>query len=117
MREQVRNRIVAVINRNCYWFKVVPEEEARGMLCTGPIEELAYNCEDIVVRVSRNHNRYRKGDIFILHAADICEAILYLSSDRSFALRAGDGTLTVSDVEKIIVSATFGATVPDLFEY
>lgn len=117
MREQIRNRIVAVINRNCYWLQVVPEEEARSILCTGLIQELAYNPEDIVLRVTRNHNRYRKGKVFTIPASAISETIARLSSDRNFAARATEGAFTVSDVERILVSATNGAMVPDLFEY
>lgn len=117
MREQIRNRIVAVINRNCYWLQVVPEEEARSILCTGLIQELAYNPEDVVVRVTRNHNRYRKGKVVTITASSICEAIARLSSDKGFANRADSGNLTVSDVEKVLTNATNGAMVPDLFEY
>lgn len=117
MRAQIRNRIIAVINRNCYWLQVVPEEEARTILCTGLLQELAFNPNDVVVRVTRNHNRYRKGKIFTIPASAISETVARLSSDRNFAVRASQGTLTVPDVEKILVSATNGAMVPDLFDY
>ena len=117
MREQIRNRIVAVLNRNCYWLQVVPDAEARPILCTGLIQALAYNPEDVVVRVTRNHNRYRKGKIITITASSICDAIARISSDRNFAHRAEKGSLTISDVEKILVSATNGAMVPDLYDY
>lgn len=117
MRELIRNRIVAVINRNCYWLAVVPDDEARSILCTGLLQELAFNPDDIVVRVTRNHNRYRKGKVLTIPASAITESISWLSADRNFAVRARQGSLTVYDVEKILVSATSGAMVPDLFDY